>query len=115
MRPVILALALALGGAGCGSTSYYEWGHYEDSVYAVTVRPDSFDLAAEIDALERQVEESVNAERPIPPGLHAHLGYLHTVAGNGDAARAHLEQEKALFPESARFVDHMLERLSPGS
>jgi hypothetical protein len=107
------ALLLVLCFAGCGSTSYYDWGSYEESVYDVTVRPDGFDLAAEIDSLEQQLEKTEAKQRPIPPGLHAHLGYLHTVSGNADAARAHFEQEKALFPESARFVDLLLERLMP--
>jgi hypothetical protein len=111
MRTVFV-LALTLAGAGCTST-YYDWGRYEASVYAVTLRPDGFDLAAEIDALEQQLEKTRSKERPIPPGLHAHLGYLHSVAGNVVAAREHLEQEKTLYPESARFVDHMLAQLAP--
>jgi hypothetical protein len=49
----------------------------------------------------------------VPPGLHAHLGYLHSVAGNPAAARAHLEDEKTLYPESTRFCDYLLGRLEP--
>ncbi len=110
---VLALLALTLVGAGCGSTGYYDWGRYEDSVYQVTAQPDGFDLGAEIDALEKQIEKSMAAERPIPPGLHAHLGYLHSVAGNTSAAREHFEREKALYPESARFVDYLLAQLAP--
>ena len=105
-------LVLALAGASCTST-YYEWGRYEDSTYEVMLRPDGFDLQAEIDSLEQQIQETIGHERPIPPGLHAHLGYLHSVAGNPVAARQHFEQEKALFPESARFMDHLLAKLGP--
>jgi len=108
------AIALVLVCASC-TTTHYDWGRYEDSVYAVTLRPDGFDLAAEIDALEQQIDQSLDAERPIPPGLHAHLGYLHSVAGNPVAARDHLEREKSLYPESARFVDHVLARIAPGA
>lgn len=115
MRPARVLAPLLLLAAGCGSTSYYDWGRYEDSLYAVMLRPDGFDLAAEIDSLEEQLEESKNAQRPIPPGLHAHLGYLHSIAGDPAAARQHFEQEKALFPEGARFMDHLLARLAPQS
>lgn len=108
------AIALMLACTSC-TTTHYDWGRYEDSVYAVTLRPDGFDLAAEIDALEQQIDQSLDAERPIPPGLHAHLGYLHSVAGNPVAARDHLEREKSLYPESARFVDHVLARIAPGA
>ncbi len=111
-RSTVLALMLAC--ASCTST-YYDWGRYEDSVFAVTRQPDGFDLAAEIDALEKQVDQSLDKERPVPPGLHAHLGYLHSVAGNPVAAREHLEREKSLYPESARFVEHMLARIAPGA
>lgn len=114
MKPVIAALALAFACASCTST-YYDWGRYEDSVFAVTARPDGFDLQAEIDALEEQVSKSIDEERPVPPGIHAHLGYLHSVAGNPAAARDHLEREKSLYPESARFVDYMLGQIAPGS
>src|SRR5438093_1390282 len=82
----LVALALTLS-ASC-TTTYYDWGRYEDSVYQVTRQPDGFDLAAEIDSLEKQLEQRAAKERPVPPGLHAHLGYLHTVAGHADAARA---------------------------
>lgn len=109
----VAAAFLILCGAACTTPTYYDWGRYEDSVYLVTIQPDGFDLAAEIDALEQQLEQSVAGTRPIPPGLHAHLGYLHSVAGNAGSARGHFEQEKALFPESAKFVDYLLARLGP--
>jgi hypothetical protein len=111
MRFLLALLALALAAAGCASPSYYAWGRYEDSVFAVTSTPDGFDLGAEIDSLEKQVQATIDAQKPVPPGLHAHLGYLHTVAGNPTAARQHFEQEKALFPESARLMENLLARL----
>jgi len=113
MRAAPAVAAALLLGAACASPTYYAWGRYEDSVYQVTVRPDGFDLAAEIDSLEKQLEQTVAKQRPVPPGLHAHLGYLHSVSGNADAARGHFEQEKELFPESAKFVDHLLTLLGP--
>jgi hypothetical protein len=107
-----LALALvASAAASCGSPTYYRWGRYEDSVYAVTRQPDGFDLQAEIDTLEQDLAQTMDAQRPVPPGLHAHLGYLHSVAGNPTAAREHFLDEKSLFPESAVFMDHLLLRL----
>ena len=113
MRSVLAALALALG-AGCTST-HYDWGRYEDSVYAVTRRPDGFDLGAEIDAMEQQIQKASGKDRLIPPGVHAHVGYLHTVAGNADQARAHFETEKTIYPESAQFMDYLLSLLPPGT
>jgi len=110
MSRAALLLALAVASASCTST-YYDWGRYEDSVFLVTRQPDGFDLQAEIDALEQQLQQTAGKDRPVPPGLHAHLGYLHSVAGNAAAARQHFQDEKALFPESARFMDRLLAQL----
>ena len=107
-----LALPLLLTLLGCTST-HYDWGRYEDSVQTVTQSPDGFDLAAEIDALETQAEITANKDRILPPGYHAHLGYLLAVAGNLDGARRHFEAEKELFPESGRFMDRLIEKLTP--
>lgn len=105
------SLVLAFGTAGCGAPSHFDWGRYEESVYQVTIRPDGFDLQAEIDSLEQQLEKTAAKQRPVPPGLHAHVGYLHSVAGNADAARSHFVEEKTLYPESATFIDGLLARL----
>jgi hypothetical protein len=114
-RAALLALlpaALLALATGC-ETTHYDWGRYEDSVYAITSTPDGFDLQAEIDGLEQQLEKSMNHDRLPPPGLHAHLGYLHSVAGNLDAARQHFENEKRLYPESKKFMDALESRLAP--
>lgn len=44
----------------------------------------------------------------MPPGWHAHLGYLYYQVGKSDQARQELMTEKAEFPESAVFVDRLL-------
>lgn len=113
-RRAALALLSALPLAGCAST-HYDWGRYEDSVYATTVTPDGFDLQAEIDSLEQQIERTAQRDRLPPPGLHAHLGWLQAEAGNGDAARQHFETEKRLFPESASFMDELIRRSAGGA
>ncbi len=101
------AAAALFAAAGCTST-YYDWGRYEDSVYVVSSRPDGFDLTAEIDALETQLEETRHRNRPVPPGAHAHLGWLLFRAGDAAGARGNFEAEKALYPESARLMDRLI-------
>ena len=109
------ALAARARRGARGTTTNNDWGRDDASGFNGTARPDGVDLQAEIDALEKQLSQSMDKERPIPPGLHAHLGYLHSVAGNPAAAREQLEREKALYPESARFVDFLLAKLAPGA
>ena len=65
-----------------------------------------------IGSLEEQLEKTSHRQRLPAPGLHAHLGYLHSAAGNVDTARSHFETEKELFPESARFMDYLIALLA---
>ena len=48
----------------------------------------------------------------MPPGWHAHLGYLYFELGKSDQARQEFETEKANFPESAVFMDRLLANLN---
>jgi len=47
----------------------------------------------------------------MPPGWHAHLGYLYYELGQRDQARQELLTEKAEFPESKVFMDRLLANL----
>ena len=49
--------------------------------------------------------------KPVPPGWHAHLGYLYYHAGKLDQARQEFETEKATFPESTVFMNRLLAKL----
>ena len=114
MKPsaLILLAALLAAASGCQSKVRYHWRHYEESVYAFTSESEDFDLAAEIGELEEQLGYSVERGRPVPPGFHAHLGYLYYLAGNAAQARGHFETEKAKYPESAAFMNDLLRRMA---
>ena len=47
------------------------------------------------------------AVRTLPPGFHAHLGMLYADAGKLDQVRQQFETEKALYPESATYMDFL--------
>ena len=47
----------------------------------------------------------------MPPGWHAHLGYLYYRLGKADQARQEFQTEKAEFPESAVFMNRLLSNL----
>jgi hypothetical protein len=65
----------------------------------------------QIELLERDYQQARAANRPVPPGFHAHLGYLYYSIGRADQARQEFETEKANFPESAVLMDRLLARL----
>lgn len=104
-----LSAALLLGS--CASSGLYYWGSYEDSVGRVAGAED-FDVAAEVDRLETDLEKAQNEDRPVPPGFHAHLAYLLYLQGDTDGAVRQLETEKSRYPEGGRFVDFLLQRIA---
>ena len=105
------ALVVACALLPACASGMYEWGPYEDSVLSTLHDFSERDLLEELDRLESYEADLREEDRRPPPGLHAHLGYLQFLAGNGDAMRRHFDAEKAFYPESTVFVDGMLERV----
>lgn len=112
---LVLAVALALAGAAsaCGGSSQnlYRWGDYESLVYDMYVRPGKADPTTQITRLSADIERTRASGARVPPGVHAHLGFLYYGQGQVDAAAAEFATEKSLFPESTVFVDGILARM----
>jgi hypothetical protein len=106
-----LAAALLLLGCSTGSQNLYYWGHYEDAIYDMYLEPGKTSITDETLRLEEQVEKAAAAGMAVPPGLHAHLGYLYVIEGDYATALVHFQTEKALFPESAVFIDGLIARM----
>lgn len=106
-----LALAAALALSACASPSLYRWGIYEDLIYQGYRNPGSSDPVTDAARLAADVERTEAEGARVPPGVHAHLGYLYFEQGDAERAAAHLRRERELFPESATFVDGLLERM----
>ncbi len=104
-----ITLSAALLAGSCETPTRYEWGSYESSVYAITTA--EADVGAEIEGIETTLQRGRDRDKPAPPGMHAHLGYLYLLRDDPDSATAAFETEKELFPESAAFVDGLLERM----
>jgi hypothetical protein len=89
----------------------YEWGSYEDQIYAMYSDPGKVPVENQIQDLERDYQEAKAHNRPVPPGYHAHLGYLYFQLGKVDQAFQSFNTEKALFPESAVYMDRLIARI----
>jgi hypothetical protein len=108
------AVLLAVGAVlvvGCGVRPLYRWGHYEELVYQMYAEPGKAEPGVQVEKLTRDIAQAASEGKPVPPGVHLHLGYMYLQQGNAAAARHALEVEKRLFPESTVFVDHLLARL----
>jgi hypothetical protein len=113
MKRGLLWLMLAGLLAGCGTPSIYSWGQYESLVYTTFAEPGKAPPERQIEKLEEDLQKARSRNQPVPPGFHAYLGYLYVQTGKLDAAKQELETEKALFPESAVFMDRLLANLQP--
>jgi len=45
----------------------------------------------------------------LPPGFHAHLGYLYGEMGRNDLMQQQFVLEKELYPESATYIDFLIQ------
>lgn len=100
----VFAAMLAL--TGCATkTTLYEWGPYEDQVYAYFKNQDPEE---QILVLEEHAKEVQDYGGKLPPGYRAHLGLLYAKVGRNKEFVAALEEEKTFFPESAPYIDRLL-------
>ena len=108
IRGALLASA-AVALSGCATQhSRYEWGSYEEVVYASYLAHDDVPAEKQVELLEKDYQIARSQNKRMPPGWHAHLGYLYYQVGKGDQAQQELMTEKAEFPESAVFVDRLI-------
>jgi hypothetical protein len=111
-RASVLALALFTSACSTQSSSLYRWGDYEGVLYDLYIRPGKADPTAQLSRLTEDVTRTQAAGQRVPPGVHAHLGFLYYSQGQLDAAYEQFATEKALFPESGHFVDGILARMT---
>lgn len=111
--PTFLALAL-LSFVGCTTTeSTYYWGEYEEQVYLTYEAPDQATAEAQIERLELDMEIASSKNKPLPPGMRAHMGFLYFQLGRHDEARQAFIDEKTAFPESSKLMDRFIKKLKP--
>jgi hypothetical protein len=106
----MVAALLALTGCQSGPRPLYDWGPYQAQVYE-GFKGTGNGPEAQLQELERHLEEASSRQRQVPPGYLAHMGYLYLQTGRNDMAAAYWEREKTTFPESKVFMDFLLNNL----
>ena len=104
----ILGLGALLLLPACAPTPRFEWGAYEQALYAYTVNPENRD------AYKQSLEQAIargRARNAVAPGLLAELGYLHLEDGDADQALQCFQEERSLFPESRVLMDRVIRQL----
>jgi hypothetical protein len=112
----MVATVAMLLASGCAARQpeIYRWGIYEDVVYDMYVRPGAADPYTQIVKLSEDIERTHAEGKRVPPGVHAHLGYMYYLSGDTAAAVEQFMAERELFPESVTFIDGILQRLLHG-
>ena len=106
----LLACTTLLTGCAAPKT-LYTWGRYEELIYVSYSAPGSVPPEMQVEKMEQDYQAARASDKRVPPGWHAHLGYLYFQLGKLDQAQQELQTEKAEFPESAVFVDRLLANL----
>lgn len=105
---VLLGSLCATGCATRAKPLYY-WGEYQPQVYEY-FKGDGNSPEQQIAKLEETVQKARATDAMLPPGYHAHLGLLYMKTGKEDQVKQQFETEKTLFPESAPFMDFLLNK-----
>ncbi|WP_019602501.1 DUF4810 domain-containing protein [Teredinibacter turnerae] len=106
----LLLAALSACTATRGPGQLYYWGDYEDLIYLSYKKPGNATPAEQIERLSKVIDRAQAEGKAVAPGIYAQLGMMYAMVGNQSAAEQMLMEEKARFPESAVFIDGMLER-----
>ena len=106
-----LLTLVVLTGCVTPNPPLYRWGEYEDLIYAGYKNPGSSDPVTDANILAEDMARTEAEGKQVPPGVRVHLGYLYYSQGRDNEARALLEQEREVFPESQVFIDGLLARL----
>jgi len=105
-------LLVSLCAFGCSSSSsLYEWGDYDQWLYENYKSPESdAKLYEDLTVLITEYESDGDPDaKPLAPGVYAEYGFLLMRRGENARAIRYYEKEKAQWPESALFMDRMIQ------
>ena len=112
---VAILSALVLSSCVAPKQNTYYWGEYESIIYKMYAEAGSVEADIQIEKLNTDIAEANTYGKKIPPGIYAHLGFMYASIGSSDLAIDAFTQEKALFPESTKFIDGMINRAFKGN
>ena len=109
---VFIALSLFLTACANQNRQLYHWGSYENMVYVSYYEPGKQSSESQIIEMEKDLEKARAANKTLPPGNYAHLGYLYFQTGQLDKALAAFQTEKTIFPESTIYMDRLIAQIN---
>jgi hypothetical protein len=103
----ILPILLIVGG--CATPSLYQWGGYEQALYAGYKDPNKIEALRL--KLEGHIAEMESSKQKVAPGLYAELGTLYLQSGDSTKAISMYSRERDAWPESRGLMTAMIQNL----
>ena len=94
---------------GCVPPSLYQWGGYDQALYAGYKDPTKMEAMRL--KLEAHIAEMEKSGQKVAPGLYAELGTLYLQAGSSDKAIIMYSRERDTWPESRVLMTAMIQNL----
>ncbi len=105
----LLTLPIALALVGCAAPTLYQWGGYDQALYA------SYKDPTKMEALQLKLETHIAAmetsKQKVAPGLYAELGTLYLQAGSPEKAVGLYSKERNAWPESSGLMTAMIQNI----
>lgn len=111
-RRVRIVCCVILAAAACGcQNGLYDWGSYDQTLRDISAGAPAEVMLRDRDAMVDEAQEAAKRGRVVPPGKYAQIGDIEAVAGDRAGAVKWYGAEKDAYPESARLMDLLIERL----
>ncbi|WP_321332750.1 DUF4810 domain-containing protein [uncultured Bacteroides sp.] len=113
MRKYLMLLIVAAGFASCTTTgSLYNWNDYVDASYKYYKKQTPEATEHLMKTYEAMINKPNGSRRVIAPGICGEYGYFLLQNGKKEQGIAMLQKEKELYPESAVFMDRLINQFS---
>lgn len=106
---LLLTLPIVMIFGGCATSSLYQWGGYDQALYAGYKDPTKMEAMRL--KLEAHIAEMEKSGQKVAPGLYAELGTLYLQSGVSDKAIVLYSRERETWPESRGLMTAMIQNL----
>ncbi len=112
MKKNLVALIILTILASCAPAKMYYWGQYDQVMYQHN-KNQTEDTKADLLKVYEDIIKNKNkgSRKEVPPGVYADYGYLLIQEGQIAKGKEMLEMELAIYPESKKIVEYILNKI----